>query len=106
MNPKTEIKKNNNKNTINNRIENVIYEDIDKEKEEPKCNLNLNNILIPMSNKTKENNCFLNVLIQILFNLESFRKYIINFFDNNFSNIKDEVVYEFCNLINLYTKSK
>lgn len=108
MNPKTKIKKNNNKNTINNRIENVIYEDIDKEKEEPKdnLNLNLNNILIPISNKTKENNCFLNVLIQVLFNLESFRKYIINFFDNNFSNIKDEVVYEFCNLINLYNKEQ
>ena len=107
INSKTDIKKNYNK---KNKIDNIIYEDIDKEKEkekeESKFNLNLNNILIPMLNNKKENNCFLNVLIQVLFNLESFRKYIINYFDNNFSNIKDEVVYEFCNLINLYDKEQ
>ena len=80
LNSKTDIKKNyNKKNKLDN---NIIYEDIDteKEKEETKFDLNLNNILIPMLNNKKENNCFLNVLIQVLFNLDSFRKYIINYF--------------------------
>ena len=66
INSKTDIKKNFNK---KNKIDNIIYEDIDKEKEkeESKFNLNLNNILIPMLNNKKENNCFLNVLIQVLY---------------------------------------
>jgi len=34
------------------------------------------------------------------------KKYILNFFYNNFSNIKEEVVYEFFNLINLYNKEQ
>ena len=106
LNSKTDIKKNyNKKNKLDN---NIIYEDIDteKEKEETKFDLNLNNILIPMLNNKKENNCFLNVLIQVLFNLDSFRKYIINYFDKNFQNINDQVFYEFCNLINSYNKEQ
>ena len=108
INSKTDINKNyNKKNKIDN---NIIYEDIgtekEKEKEETKFDLNLNNILIPMLNNKKENNCFLNVLIQVLFNLDSFRKYIINYFNNNFQNIDDQVVYEFCNLINSYYKEQ
>ena len=34
-------------------------------------------ILIPLTNKTKENNCFLNALFQSLFNLDEFRKEIL-----------------------------
>ena len=32
-----------------------------------------NKILIPLLNRTKENNCFLNVIIQVLFNLDDFK---------------------------------
>ena len=32
-----------------------------------------NKILIPLLNRTKENNCFLNVIIQVLFNLDEFK---------------------------------
>ena len=106
LKPKTEIKKKSNK--IN--IDNIIIEETPKEKEEniehDKPKLNLNNIFIPMTNKTKENNCFLNVLIQVLFHLESFKKYILHYFDKYFSNIKDEVVFEFCNLINSYNSEQ
>ena len=96
LNPKTEILKNNNKINKNYKVENI-----EKERED-KINLNLNNLLIPMLNLKRENNCFLNVLIQVLFNLESFRITILNYFNNNSLNIKDEVVYEFCNLIHSY----
>ena len=101
-------KTNLNQNKIINK-KNLIHnfgkkENIAKEKEDvnDSINLNLNNIIIPMLNMKKDNNCFLNVLIQVLFHLESFRKKILHYFKNNYSNIEDEVVLEFCNLINLY----
>ena len=101
-------KTNLNQNKIINK-KNLIHnfgkkENIAKEKEDVNnsINLNLNNIIIPMLNMKKDNNCFLNVLIQVLFHLESFRKKILHYFKNNYSNIEDEVVLEFCNLINLY----
>ena len=99
LNPKTEKVKFINKS--NKFSSNYKLENIGKEKED-KINLNLNNILMPMLNLKKENNCFLNVLIQVLFNLESFRTTILNYFNNNSLNIKDEVVFEFCHLINSY----
>jgi len=46
----------------------------------------VNEILIPMTNKTKENNCFLNALIQSLFNLDEFRKEILS--EENINKIK------------------
>ena len=46
----------------------------------------VNDILIPMTNKTKENNCFLNALIQSLFNLDEFRKEILS--EENINKIK------------------
>ena len=96
--PKTNIIKN-----PTNKI-NIIKENKIKEEENdiriPQ--FNLNNILIPMSNKAKENNCFLNVLIQTLFNLESFRENILKYFMGNSSSIQDEVVSEFNNLIKSY----
>ena len=35
---------------------------------------NINNIIIPLLNRTKENNCFLNVIIQSLFHCSEFKK--------------------------------
>ena len=43
-------------------------------------NNSINNTIIPLLNRTKENNCFLNVIIQSLFNLGEFRK---NLLENN-----------------------
>ena len=92
--PKTEIKK-------YTKIDN-IKESLLKEKEDEVNKININNILIPMINMAKENNCFLNVLIQVLFNLQSFKKNILKCFNQNSLNIKDEVVFEFYNLIKSY----
>ena len=103
LNPKSEIINNPNKN--NKILNNFKLENIAKEKED-KVNLNLNNVLIPMLNMRKENNCFLNVIIQVLFNLESFTKNILNYFKANSHRIKDEVFYEFCNLINSYNSEQ
>ena len=43
-------------------------------------NNSVNNIIIPLLNQKKENNCFLNVIIQVLNNLGEFKK---DLFDNN-----------------------
>ena len=37
----------------------------------------INNVIIPLLNRTKENNCFLNVIIQVLFNLVEFKKELL-----------------------------
>ena len=42
-------------------------------------NSSVNNVIIPLSNKTKENNCFLNVIIQCLFHLGGFKKELLEF---------------------------
>ena len=52
-----------------------------------------------MTNLTKENNCFLNTLIQVLSNLDEFRDYLLQ---NSFKNSKSDVVKELCELINSY----
>ena len=94
---KTDIKNND---IINNKLQNnIITENIKKEKEDYNKQIN---ILIPMTNMTKENNCFLNVLIQVLFHLESFKKFILDYYNDNYLIIKDEVVSEFCNIIKSY----
>ena len=98
-NKKKKFKNINNMISIKEKCENIEKE---KEDVKNKINLNLTNILIPMTNMKKENNCFLNVLIQVLFHLKSFRINILKFFNNNSLNIEDEVVLEFCNLINSY----
>ena len=57
------------------------------------------NLLIPMTNYTKENNCFLNSLIQVLSNLDEFRDY---FLDKIFKFAQNDVVKELSELINSY----
>ena len=56
-------------------------------------------ILVPMTNFKKENNCFLNTLIQVLSNLDEFRDYLL---ENSFKNAKSDVVKELCELIKSY----
>lgn len=61
----------------------------------------VNDILIPMTNKTKENNCFLNALIQCLFNLDEFRKEILS--EENLNKIKrSKPINEFYELMKTY----
>ena len=61
----------------------------------------INDILIPMTNKTKENNCFLNALIQSLFNLDEFRKEILS--EENLHKIKrSKPINELYELMRLY----
>ena len=61
----------------------------------------INDILIPMTNKTKENNCFLNALIQSLFNLDEFRKEILS--EENLYKIKrSKPINELYELMRIY----
>lgn len=61
----------------------------------------INDILIPMTNKTKENNCFLNALIQSLFNLDEFRKEILSE-DNLYKIKRSKPITEFYELLKSY----
>ena len=60
----------------------------------------INNVIIPLLNRTKENNCFLNVIIQVLFNLGEFKKELL---ENNEDLPKlSQTVAEFYNLLKSY----
>ena len=60
----------------------------------------INNIIVPLLNRTKENNCFLNVIIQVLFNLGEFKKELL---ENNEDLPKlSQTVTEFYNLLKSY----
>ena len=63
-------------------------------------NNSINNTIIPLLNRTKENNCFLNVIIQSIFNLGEFRK---NLLENNPEiGKKSTIGRELYNLFNSY----
>ena len=63
-------------------------------------NDNILYILVPLTNYTKENNCFLNVLIQALFNLEEFREQVLKLHEK----AQNKVVKELCELLISYKK--
>ena len=76
--------------------------------EEKEANINMNkknlsNILVPLTNLRKENNCFLNVLIQIISNLEDFRDSLLKIFNESCEN---EAVKELCKLIGSYKNTQ
>ena len=109
---KTNFNQNKNKEVNNNILTNFdkmkLIRKFDKIKtKELNNNINTNNnnyinsknILVPMTNFTKENNCFLNSLIQVLYNLDEFRDDLI---DTIFKNVKNEVIKELCELIISY----
>lgn len=58
---------------------------------------------MPLTNLRKENNCFLNVLIQIISNLEDFRDSLLKIFNESCEN---EVVKELCKLVDSYKKTQ
>ena len=60
-----------------------------------------NKILIPLLNRTKENNCFLNVIIQVLFNLDDFKNEL---FSEDIIDIskKSKAIHEFYELFKSY----
>ena len=99
--------KNNNQEKKNNYITNLDKkkyindsENFEENGLNKKAIINKNKrILVPMTNFTKENNCFLNTLIQALSNLDEFRDYLLQ---NSFKNTKSDVVKELCDLINSY----
>lgn len=64
-----------------------------------KDNLDNDNIVIPLINREKENNCFLNVEIQTLFHLNDFRNECIKTMDTL---KKNKVANEFGNILKLY----
>ena len=63
-----------------------------------------NNIIIPLLNRAKENNCFLNVIIQTLFNLGEFRKELLRNNENLERNNK--IIREFYNLFKSYEEEE
>ena len=93
---KIKDEKNNNINQEKNKI--VGDKDINKETT-PNNKIDVSNLLVPLTNFTKENNCFLNVLIQTLYNLDEFREYLLA---KIYSKSQNEVVKELCSLINSY----
>ena len=60
----------------------------------------INNIIIPLLNRTKENNCFLNVIIQVLFHLREFKKELIEANEDLSKNSK--TIRELYNLLKSY----
>ena len=64
-------------------------------------NSSINNVLIPMLNQRKENNCFLNVIIQSLVHLQNF-KYDFLSKENSDIYTKSKPVYDLHDLIKLY----
>ena len=60
----------------------------------------INNIIIPLLNRTKENNCFLNVIIQVLFHLREFKKELIEVNEDLSKNSK--TIRELYNLLKFY----
>ena len=67
-------------------------------------NNSTNNIIIPLLNRTKENNCFLNVIIQVIFNLNEFKKELLEVNENLASNSK--TIKEFYNLLKSYASEQ
>lgn len=64
-------------------------------------NNSINNLIIPLLNQKKENNCFLNVIIQILTHLEKFKEELLHkYYENIF--MKSKSTNEFYDLIKLY----
>ena len=61
----------------------------------------INNIIIPMLNKKKENNCFLNVIIQNLSHLENFKN-DLSLSENTETFYKSKSINEFADIMKLY----
>ena len=84
-------------------LKNSLKDSIKKSNTVIKKNINsnsINNIIIPLLNRTKENNCFLNVIIQVIFNLVEFKKELL---ENNEDLQKlSQTVTEFYNLLKSY----
>lgn len=67
----------------------------------PNNNKHINNIIIPLINKRKENNCFLNVIIQNLTHLEKFKdEFLLEENEDIYS--KSKPIFELYDLIKLY----
>ena len=63
-----------------------------------------NNIIIPLLNRAKENNCFLNVIIQTLFNLGEFKKELL--INNENLERNNKIIREFYNLFKSYEEEE
>ena len=69
-----------------------------------KSNNNINNIIIPLLNKPKENNSFLNVIIQSFFHLKEFKKDLLE--NNEDLYKKSNTIREIYNLLKSYKEEK
>ena len=69
-----------------------------------KSNNNINNIIIPLLNKPKENNSFLNVIIQSFFHLKEFKKDLLE--NNEDLYKKSNTIREIYNLLKSYKEEQ
>lgn len=67
-------------------------------------NNSINTIIIPLLNRKKENNCFLNVIIQVFFQLSEFKKELLETNDNLATHSK--TIKEFYNLLRSYANEQ
>ena len=67
----------------------------------PNINKSINNIIIPLINRRKENNCFLNVIIQNLTHLQKFKDDLL-LEDNEYIYTKSKPIFDLYDLIKLY----
>ena len=67
----------------------------------PNINKNINNIIVPLINRRKENNCFLNVIIQNLTHLQKFKDDLL-LQDNENIYTKSKPIFDLYDIIKLY----
>ena len=67
-------------------------------------NNSINTIIIPLLNRKKENNCFLNVIIQVFFQLSEFKKELLETNDNLATHSK--TIKELYNLLKSYANEQ
>ena len=84
-------------------IKSSIKESI-KKNNNIKKSININNIIIPLLNRVKENNCFLNVIIQVLFHSTEFKKELL---ENNYNLSRhSRTINELFNLLKSYSSEQ
>ena len=71
----------------------------------PNINKSINNIIIPLINRRKENNCFLNVIIQNLTHLLKFKEDLL-IENNEYIYTKSKPIFDLYDLIKLYEKEQ
>ena len=79
----------------------VAFKNSIRDLTKPNINKSINNIIIPLINRRKENNCFLNVIIQNLTHLQKFKDELL-LEDNEYIYKKSKPIFDLYDIIKLY----